>query len=223
MVNIGKFSPAALATRPPEMTHREGEVAIFRNVVANWNGKWLRFDTLETARQIIPACEHYKIYVDVNDFTKKLGVRGLREVNDIFKCKSTKELWMKLQLNAYDPKIKYEEIMALESKSRINPKGVVRVKRYKRKLAYRFVFDPNNPACMDVYGRMAPQACALVDILHKGLLDRKEPVYTEEELQGLLEMFKGDLHTKQDSWRIFQYYRGTLIAKGFLRFHRETK
>lgn len=221
MANVGKFAPEVLASRPPTVSAAEGEIAIFRNVIANWGDKWLRFDTMEMAKQVVPLNEHYKIYVDVNDMQKKLGIRGLRALNEVFRAKSGKELWGILQMQAYDPKVKYEDIIKAEAKDRHNTRGTTKVKRYKRKIAYRFVFDPDNEGCMSVYGRLPPQGCALVDIMQKATLTREQPIWTEEELQGLFERCKDDLHTKQNSWRIFQYYRGKLIGSGFLRFHRE--
>lgn len=225
MVNVGKFSKEALASAPPPTTPSVGEVVHYRHVVANHENKWLRFDTLELARQVVPPQAHHKIYSTPDELAFKLGARKVMELGRTFGCKSTPELWAKLQLQAYDPLIKYEEIAAKEGADR-KTRGP-RPKRYKKKIAYRFQFDPDNQGHQNAYGRMPPQACAIVDLLHELTQIETRPadrrnIFTEEEMQGFINLRKDVLHTKQDPWRIFQYYRGKLITSGFLRFHHES-
>jgi hypothetical protein len=224
MVNVGKFHKDELAKAPPFTSQGQGEVAHYRHVVADYNGRWLRFDTLELARAVVPPQEHHRIYSTPDELAFKLGARRLVELGKTFGCKSTPELWAKMQLQAYDPLVKYEELAEKEHASR-KTRGP-RPKRYKKKIAYRFQFDPDNDGHQLAYGRMPPQACALVDLIHDltKLPERpvgKENIFKEEELQGYINLRRDQLHTKQDPWRIFQYYRGKLIVSGFLRFHHE--
>lgn len=66
---------------------------------------------------------------------------------------------------------------------------------------YHFDFD-----AYDKYRRhLAPQARQIVDQL-------EESTYTEAELQQVVKV-----KTKQDPWRIFQYYRPKLLAAKILR------
>jgi len=219
---VSSTARKALRDAPPAKTLGDVDKSTLRNVVADWDGKWLCFPNMDIAKQVMPMKLHYKIYPDHLVMREKLGVRGMVELGKKYGVSSDLELWGKLQLNAYDPTVKYADIAAAEAQHRKNPAGVPRVKRYKRKIDYKFQFDPTSDAHMQVYGRLPPQACALLDIMHAGLSTCKDPnVYREDELRGLLELKKDELHTKQDSWRIFQYYRGTLIGRGFLRFHRE--
>ena len=224
MVNVGKFSKESLSTRPPNISLVEGEVALYRHVVAFHEGKWLRFDTLEIARSVVPPQAHHKIYSTPDELAFKLGAKRLMELGRTFGCKSTPELWAKLQLQAYDPFVKYEELAEQERQGRAT-RGP-RPKRYKKKITYRFQYDPDNIGHQNAYARFPPQACAIIDLLYE--LERietrpqdKRNIFTEDELHGFIILRKDVLCTKQDPWRIFQYYRSKLIVAGFLRFHHE--
>jgi hypothetical protein len=224
MVNIGKFAKEVLAERPPPTSANQADIAVHTHVVAYVHDKWLRFDTLELARQVVPPREHHRIYLTPDDLGFKLGAKRTMELGRQFACKSTAELWAKLQMQAYDPLAKYEEMAANERAAR-KVRGP-RPKRYKKKVCYRFVFDPECEGHAAVYNRLPPQACALIDLLHDltKLPERPEGrshIFTEEELQGYITLRREQLYTRQDPWRIFQYYRGKLISGGFLRFHHD--
>lgn len=60
----------------------------------------------------------------------------------------------------------------------------------------------------DLRTRFAPQACQIM----RGLAAKNVETVTEAELIALIEV-----KTKQDPWRIFQYYRPRLIGCGVLR------
>lgn len=211
----GKWLEAQQNKPPSPTAHDELDRHMIQFVVACWNGHWLRFDNFQIAKQTIPPSEHHLIFTSPAELTTKLGIKKVQALGRQFACKSTLELWGKLQLKAFDPTEKYAEIIATPP-TRSGP----RVKRYKRKLAYRVVFSQDSEAHMNIYGRLPPQACALLDILVEAMQAKDEPVFTEGELQALIEQKKELLNTKQDPWRIFQYYRGKLISVGFLRFHR---
>ena len=149
------------------------------------------------------------------------GTHKLHELGRRFGSKSGKELWASLLLQSYDPQARYDDIIETQQhvkKTRGRPAGT---KRYRRKLSYLFVYDEHNDAHIQGYARLPPQACAVLDVLTSAMYDRSSRVFTEGELQELLETKKEMLHTKQSSWRIWQYYRGTLISKGFIRFAKE--
>lgn len=55
---------------------------------------------------------------------------------------------------------------------------------------------------------MAPQARAIVELMVAG----GKTEYTETELREMIEKNKEKLRTRQNSWRIFQYYRSQLIS-----------
>lgn len=224
MTNIGKYAKEVLAQRPPAVNAALGEAAVLTNVVAYVHDKWLRFDTMELARQVVPPREHHRIYTTPEELAFKLGARKMQELGRTFGCKSTPELWAKLQLQAYDPLAKYEEMQARETDGR-KTRGP-RPKRYKKKLCYRFQFDPSCEGHLNIYNRLPPQACALIDLLLDltKIEDRppeRRNIFDEEELQGFIYLRREVLQTKQDPWRIFQYYRGKLITGGFLRFHHD--
>ena len=64
--------------------------------------------------------------------------------------------------------------------------------------------------------RLAAQAVALVDHMLDWAPDQWIP---EEQVRHFVleAALNGALNTKQDPWRIFQYYRAQLISKGFCR------
>ncbi len=51
----------------------------------------------------------------------------------------------------------------------------------------------------------------LNNITDKALISQYVPAITEEALRATIEVRAGELHTRQDPWRIFQYYRPQLI------------
>jgi hypothetical protein len=216
MANIGKFAPAVLKNSPAPTTPDEVDLVVSRNVIGCYNDNWLRFDNMEIAKQVMPISQHHRIFVDSIDLQRKLGVRRTMELGRKFAVKSLQELWSKLLLNAYDPQLKYDDIVQLETKRR--SARAPKVKRYKRKLAYTFHFDDKSQNHINVYARLTPQACALVDLIAEWVTTRDTKAFTEAELEGLLTLRKDVLRTRQDPWRIFQYYRGKLIGAGFLRY-----
>ena len=205
----------------PLKTEAEVDVGSLRNVVADWDGKWICFPHMTLAKQIVPINQHYRIYTDPIQMREKLGIRKMVVLGKKYGCTSDMDLWIKLQMNAFDPAKRYEDLAKIEQTKRAAGEHGSKITRYKRKIDYRFLFDPTSDAHMAIYGRLSPQACAILDIMYAGLKNKTDRVYREDELRGLIELQKDLLHTRQDSWRIFQYYRGTLIGRGYLRFHRE--
>jgi hypothetical protein len=219
MVNTGRFAKEVLAQKPPTANAQAHESVRVTHVIACYMDKWLRFDSMDLARKVVPPKEHHRIYADMDEMSRKLGVKRLMELGRKFGCKTTAELWAKLHMTAYDPAVRYEELHEAEVEQR-RTRGT-RPKRYIRKISYRINFDPNEEGCMNIYGRLPPQACALLDILYEAIEANGSNVFTEAQMRGIVELRRDELHTKQDPWRIFQYYRGKLITCGFLRFAKE--
>lgn len=220
MVNIGKFATNVVKDAPAPHTAEELDRTI-RLVVGCFNNRWMRFDTLEIAKQVMPINQHHLIFVDPNDLQSKYGVKKTIALGRRFAAATLLELWAKILLNSFDPQAKYDDIVAMESQRRSAKSG--KVKRYKRKLAYTFHFNSKEQNHINAYVRLTPQAAALVDLIDEWVTTRSAPYFTEAELEGLLNLRAGELHTRQDPWRIFQYYRGRLITSGFLRYAKEVR
>ena len=194
------------------------ENVVFTNVVGLYDGRWLRFDTLDTAKKVMPLDQHHLIFTDYADLqarfpgsTQELWALGRR-----FGSKNGEELWASLQLQAYDPQSRYQEM--IDTQKQTGKRILARVKRYRKKLDYLLVFDSKEDAHVQRYSRLPPQACAILDILDGAAYDRPGRVFGEEEIFTLMETNHEALHTRQNPRRIWQYYKGTLISYGFLRF-----
>jgi hypothetical protein len=77
--------------------------------------------------------------------------------------------------------------------------------------SYEIIASPKNT-------KLTPQAQLVLHIINNNTSDQK-PTLNEPELAKLLEEAKAAkvLETKQPAWRIFQFYRPTLIACGAIR------
>ena len=210
-------------TRHGTMENRKmQENLILRHVAGCWSGKWLRFDSVAIAKQVMPLDQHHLIFTDFQDLQARFpgGTRALWELGRRFDAKNGEELWASLMIQAYDPAARYAEILEVKA-AKARGENVGKIKRYKRRINYHFVYDEGKAEHTDVYARLTPQACALVDILTAATYSRSSRIFGEGELKELIETNKHLLYTKQDPWRIRQYYRGTLINKGLLRFARD--
>jgi hypothetical protein len=214
--NVGKFAEVNRDNAPKNMGIYAMDRLGLTHVIALFEGKWLRFDNYDLAKKVVSPLQHHMIFTTIAEMQEKLGAKKMMELGRKFGCKSSLELWGKLHMNAYDPLVKYVDL-----KEAIKKGTAGKVKRYKKKVAYKFIFDGSNEACAKMYGRLPPQACAVIDIFVKATANKGVNHFTEVEMQGIIELNKEDLNTKQDPWRIFQYYRGRLITLGILRFHHE--
>ncbi len=57
----------------------------------------------------------------------------------------------------------------------------------------------------------------LCNVTEKSLVSQYVPAITEEALRAVVVNRAGELHTRQDPWRIFQYYRPQLIKHKLIR------
>ena len=181
------------------------------------NGEWLKFDTLLDAKVIMLPEHHVRIFTGLEDFENRATSYQKQDLIQAFETQSIPEIWNRLQLHARNPMRKQEAMAAADASAKGNGKRV----RRPRVLKYRFNLDArNSQTAVDTYYRLPPQARAIIDLIEELVKPLNEPVIMELELKQFIEKNREKLDTRQDPWRIFQYYRGRLIASGFLRFTR---
>ena len=186
-----------------------------RDVIAQSpNGEWLRFDTLLEAKTILMPQHQERIFRSYEDFEKRLSQGAKSQLMERFQTQSTRLLWEALQKHAKNPLRKHAQLLASE----INPSG--RRVRRPRVLKYEFNLDARSQKNVDAFYRLPPQAQALVEIIEEYVNKFTVKTVLETELKTYIMEHREKLNTQQDPWRIFQYYRGKLIASGFLRFAR---
>lgn len=68
----------------------------------------------------------------------------------------------------------------------------------------------------DVNVKMSPQAITIL----KSMFELKKNIVSEQELFDMMNVpvMIEKLKTKQNPWKIFQYYRKTMVDAGFLKF-----
>ena len=69
----------------------------------------------------------------------------------------------------------------------------------------------------NVYPVKTPQAVVSLKIVHDALPENKDEGCTEAVLRQAVIDRQLELKTRQNPWRIFQYYRPTLVKEGLLR------
>lgn len=191
---------------------------LIRNVVAKApNGRWMTFDTLLQAKTIILPDHHLNIYQSSVDFVARCPETDKRSLREKFKVETDEEVYELLQDRAYNPYRAhgYEIEKELQIGNQYNA-----VKRARRRLLYKFNVPVKTEMLKQAIVHLPPQAQVIVDIIEIACSTRSEPTFSEDELQGIVEKHGFMLHTKQDPWRIFQYYRGKLIASGVMRLSR---
>jgi hypothetical protein len=180
------------------------------------NGEWLKFDTLFEAK-ILLMPEHQKnIFRNLEDFQKRVSSHAMSELMGRFETQSASTIWEKLLIAAKNPYRKNQAVLEADTLYKQLGKRV----RRPRVLKYQFNLNAKDQRTVDAYYRLPPQAQAVVDLIEAYVHNFNKPVVLETELKEYFEKNGEKLQTKQDPWRIFQYYRGRLIANGFLRFAR---
>lgn len=188
-----------------------------RDVLAQLpNGEWVRLDTLLEAKTLLLPQYHDRIFRSFEDFDKRLAAGARSELIGRFETQSIRAIWDKLQSTCRNP---YRKNQALLEENTLYKQLGRRVRR-PRILKYRFNLDAKNQKNVDAYYALPPQAQSLVDLIEEYVHPMTEPTVLETELRDYIIKHAEKLQTKQDPWRIFQYYRGRLIANGFLRFAR---
>jgi hypothetical protein len=68
--------------------------------------------------------------------------------------------------------------------------------------------------------KMQPQKALCLQLVNDNTSE-ENPMISEPDMKAIVEAAKADgtLETKQDAWRIFQYYKGMLVEEGFLAEH----
>lgn len=191
---------------------------LIRNVVAKApNGRWMCFDTLLQAKTIILPDHHLNIYQSDVDYAARCPESDKRLLREKFKVESDQAAFTCLQEQAYNPYRAhgYEIEKELQIGNKYNG-----VKRAKRRLLYKFNVPVKSEMLKQAIVHLPPQAQVIVDIIEIACCTRSEPSFSEEELQKIVEEHAFMLHTKQDPWRVFQYYRGKLISAGVMRLSR---
>lgn len=180
------------------------------------NGEWLRFDTLLEAKILLLPNYHKSIFHSFEDFELRVSPGAKIQLSERFGSQSLRYLWDQLQATCRNPYRKHEAMAATDEGYR----GLAKRVRRPRILKYRFNMNAKDQRNVDAFYRLPPQAQSLVQLIEEYVKSFTEPVVLETELKTYIEKNAEKLATKQDPWRIFQYYRGRLIASGFLRFTR---
>ena len=160
------------------------------------------------------------LYISTEEMVERLSLREMIDLHNIYADKSVKSfkdktvgadrLWKVLEIGAI-PSV-YDRVDDVE-KSRIE--RIPRRKKEDRLYVYTKIdrFD-------EVLSRMPQQAQDLAHIVTADIQSK----WSEPELKEVVRNAKqhGTLKTKQNSWRIFQYYRNHLLAAGILRLTTRT-
>jgi hypothetical protein len=160
------------------------------------------------------------LYISTEEMVERLSLREMVDLHNIYADKSVKgfkdktagadRLWKVLEVGA-TPSV-YDRVDDVE-KSRIE--RIPRKKKEDRLYVYTKIdrFD-------EILSRMPQQA---QDLAHIVTADIKSK-WSEPDLKEVVREAKenGTLKTKQNSWRIFQYYRSHLLAAGVLRLTTRT-
>jgi hypothetical protein len=201
----------------PTMIDPNHPDSIIRGVVAKApNGRWMSFDTLVQAKTILLPDRHEHIYVDAHDYAARAPAGDRAAISKQFDLFDDLACFDKLRQLAYNPYRAhgYEVFKDLDTNHSTNP-----LKRAPRKIIYKFLVPPSEKLKQQV-AKLAPQAQVLCDIIEIISSGRTASEFTEIELKPLVMQHGHMLCTKQDPWRIFQYYRGKLISIGFMRLTR---
>jgi len=91
-------------------------------------------------------------------------------------------------------------------------------KRKYAKKASKYILLPPTEKTQEILNSLAPQARTCVEII-AGI---KKDEIPENELRGAFAAAKMKLNTKQEPWRIFQYYRANLVRGNIVREVQET-
>jgi hypothetical protein len=200
---------------------QEHKDVIVRNVLTCVQGVWSKYENLLRAKTILLPENQDMIYVNTAELEARCPKQYYTSIMRDFGLETMNELWDHLMATANDPYATVQNYRDTASDDRFKP---LKKLRTRRALSYRMVFDKDNQQMLSNYFGLPPQAREIIDIVMEEstrILENnpgKAVIYTEEELQVLLEAQKDRLQTKQASWRIFQYYRGKMIQYGFLRY-----
>ena len=191
---------------------------MIRGVVAKAaNGRWMTFDTLLQAKTILSPDHHLSIYQNKEDFDTRCPQYDKEALRTKLECKN-EELFHFLRETAYNP----YRAHGYEIDRELNIDGRVHngVKRVKRNIVYKFAVPVKTDIMKRSIVKLPPQAQIVVQIIEMACTLRSAPEFKEDELKDFIVKNGFMLNTKQDPWRIFQYYRSNLINISFMRLSR---
>lgn len=191
---------------------------MIRGVVAKAaNGRWMTFDTLLQAKVILSPEYHLSIFQNKEDFDVRCPQSDKAALCAKFDCKDD-QLFHFLRETAYNP----YRAHGYEIERELNIDGRVHngVKRVKRNIVYKFAVPVKTDIMKRSIVKLPPQAQIIVQIIEMACTLRSAPEFKEDELKEFVVKNGFMLNTKQDPWRIFQYYRSNLINISFMRLSR---
>jgi hypothetical protein len=215
--------PFEVDDSPVETTTRGDAISITPMVVGNFGGRYVRFERLEH----VPAGT--KTYTHPSD----LGGNSKEQLEQIYafvKGAVPKEfpdrrvaldsLWDAFsELPVVDPvTFAPEEQERQAQKSRIQLEPQQDQKRAasgpKKKPDDVYTIYAETPKMKELLEKLPPQARACAEILRAC----DQTTLSQADLAALIEANKAKFNSRQDSWRIFAYYRGDLLRVGFLTY-----
>lgn len=197
-------------------------------LVCNSLGEWFRFKLWTDRVMIMNREEEFKDFeefkkygVSLNDkpaavelYTKHFGFPPPKnaKVEQIAEA-----VWCKMYAKAKD---RTEDYRTGGGRDVVTGK-----KKRKRNLDGRKYWIPDAPNAeaaretMSKLGSLPPQAKACLKIFQKELKDSDKTSLTESEVKDMVMRARdrGDMKTKQDPFRIWQYYRPTLVEAGLIK------
>jgi hypothetical protein len=102
-----------------------------------------------------------------------------------------------------------DDVIPADPENRRGPKGP----RERYDCGYERLFDVDDEVYAQRVRTLPPQARACLEVLSL----MPGAVTPEPELKRAINDAKKAIKTRQDAWRIFQYYRPRFIAEGYLR------
>jgi hypothetical protein len=188
------------------------------------SGKTARFPNIHIAKAMLVKQEHNNIFASADDIYNKLTHEGIlaflrkyhpNEVIPIHAradaLEAARLLWSTVYEQA-DHLFKEDKRGKLQVEHRKDPgeedQFILRT--------YWCLYTPGKDPQQDAsFLRLTPQARQCLTLI----LDLVKPgeIISEEKLFKAFTLDKKHIHTKQDKWRIFKYYRSQLVTKNFIR------
>lgn len=190
-------------------------------IVEDTHGQYFRFNRVEENHILKDAIQ--KVWTKFDTFADEPKQTLLTYHANLFKSEPPKDqdltttalyIWFKMCDIATDRTVKTPKT----TEGRVSSLGS---RRYVLTDKEMNVAEIKTPQAITSYRILSDAIAAKTALDTKDMPDdvKKEykPHVTEEELKKLVINRAGELKTKQDPWRIFQYYRPTLIKLGLIR------
>lgn len=171
------------------------------------SGKWAKFASLGRAKAAVLPDFHDQIYVSAEDIAARNDINKIRAVIEGLtkklapQFKSVKEaadaLWKRI-LETADDRMADGLKKGKRAEAQRNPNAYI-VLETREDVINAKKLPRQAKACMRILSRY------------------KDKNFSEETARKLIEESATELQTKQDPWRIFQYYRARLMSEGLLK------